>query len=79
MVLSPSDYSLPKQGESMDPTQPVDFLSRVAGLLVVLSVLAFAWNFAKNRGASFIDRTAGSLTGGLVSSSGDSAGPWEGV
>jgi len=78
MVLEPSDYEIPSPGESMDPTSPVDFVSRLAGLVVVLSAVVFAYRLAKNRGASLMDRVAGSLTGGLVSSSGDS-GPWDGV
>jgi hypothetical protein len=62
----------------MNPTNPVDFVSRFTGLVVVLSVLAFAWQFAKGRGASFINNTAGSLTGGILSTDDDS-GPWDGV
>ena len=80
MVLKPSDYEVPQPGERMNPMDGIPFLSRVAGILVVFSVLAFAWQFAQNRGASLIDRFAGSLTGGLLSSSGESGGgPWEGV
>lgn len=81
MVLSPSDYSLPEPGEQMDPTKPTGFASRFAGMVVVLSVVAFAWQIAKNRGASFLNDTVGNLTGGLVSSDGSGGGddPWEGV
>ena len=78
MVLSPSDYNLPEPGERMDPTSPMDFGSRILGMIVALSVVWYAWQFARNRGASFIDSTLGSLTGGILSSEGD-AGPWEGV
>jgi hypothetical protein len=70
-MLKKSDYSLPKMGETIDPTEPTDLASRFAGMTVVLSVVYFAWQLAKNRGAPFIDDTAGSLTGGLLSSSGD--------
>lgn len=79
MVLSPSDYSVPEPGETMDPTKPKDFLSRFTGMVVVLSVVAFAWSIAKNRGATWLDETAGNLTGGLVSSSGSSNSAWDGV
>lgn len=80
MVLKPSDYSLPKPGERMDPTNPMDFVSRFAGLVVVLSVVAFGWQMAKNRGVSFINDTAGSLTGGLISTDGSGGNdPWDGV
>lgn len=80
MVLKPSDYSLPKPGETMNPMNPTNFLTRLIGMIAVLSVVAFAWEFAQNRGVSFIDRTAGSLTGGLLSSTGESGGgPWDGV
>ena len=74
MVLSPSDYKVPKPGETMDPTDPRDFLSRWAGLAVVFTAIVFAWRYASNRGAPFIDRTLGSLTGGAASYSGTSGG-----
>ena len=76
MVLQPSDYSLPEPGERMNPMDGVPFLSRVAGMVAVLSVVAFAWRMADNRGAPFIDRTLGSLTGGLLSTH-ETGGPWE--
>lgn len=78
MVLKPSDYQIPSPGETMDPTSPVDFLSRLAGLMFVLSAVVFVYRLAKNRGAPLMDRVFGSATGGLLSSS-DSSGPWEGV
>jgi len=74
MVLNPSDYSLPKPGESIvEPSDPTGSATRVVGLIVVLAFLAWAWAFAQNRGVSFINRFAGSV--GLQSSGG---GSWEG-
>lgn len=75
MVLSKSDYSVPKPGETMDPTDPTGFVSRLAGLVVVLSVIAFAFNFATNRGVSFINKYAGRVG---LSSSGQENSPWGG-
>ena len=80
MVLKASDYSLPEPGERMNPMDGVPFISRVTGLVIVMSVLVFAWNLANNRGASLIDNFLGSLTGGLLSSDPDSGdGMWDGV
>jgi hypothetical protein len=80
MVLDRSDYSLPEMGETMNPMEPTSFVSRLAGLTVVFSAVYFAWRLAKNRGAPLIDQTAGSLTGGLLSSSGDGGDDmWDGV
>jgi len=52
MVLSKSDYSLPSQGETMDPTEPSEFIPRVAGLAVVLTVVAYVWQLASGPGVS---------------------------
>lgn len=64
----------------MDPTETGDFLSRVAGLAIVLSVLAYVYRLSTNRGADVIDNFAGRISGGLLSSSGSGGGSiWEGV
>lgn len=75
MVLKPSDYSLPEPGESLNPTSPVDFVSRWAGMVVALSAVAFAVQLARGKGSSILNNLFGSVTGGLVSTGGDD-GPW---
>jgi hypothetical protein len=79
MVLKPSDYSLPEMGESYDPTDPAGFLSRLGGMVFALAVVAFAFGVARNKVAPLMDQAFSSLTGGLVSSSSDSGGPWDQV
>lgn len=39
----------------MDPTSPKSFFSRLAGLVLVLGVLLFAFSFARNRVAPTIN------------------------
>lgn len=74
MVLKPSDYSVPKPGETMDPTSPMDFLTRWGGLVVVFTALVFAWRYAQNRAAPRVDQILGGLTGGAASYSGSTGG-----
>jgi len=66
-------------GESIDPTSPIDFISRLAGMAVVLSAVVFVLRLSQSRGAPLMDSVFSSLTGGLVSSSSDSGGVWEDV
>jgi len=77
MVLKPSDYSLPEMGESIDPTSPVSFVTRIAGMAFALSVVVFAFGVGRNTLVPLMNNIASSLTGGLISSSGGSGGPWE--
>lgn len=79
MVLKPSDYSIPEPGENLDPTSPVDFLSRFAGMAFVVGVLVFALGVGRNKVAPMMNEAFSSLTGGIVSSSDSGGGPWEGV
>jgi hypothetical protein len=79
MVLKPSDYSVPEMGEELDPTSPVDFLSRFAGMAFAIGVVVFAVGVARNKVAPIMNSAFSSLTGGLVSSSDSSGGPWDGV
>jgi len=79
MVLKPSDYSIPEPGENLDPTDPVGFLSRFSGMVLALGVVVFALGVARNKIAPLMDEAFSSVTGGLVSSSESSGGPWDGV
>jgi len=79
MVLKPSDYSIPEMGENLDPTSPVDFLTRFLGMAFALGVVVFAVGLARNKIAPLMDSAFSSVTGGLVSSSESSGGPWDGV
>jgi len=79
MVLKPSDYSIPEPGENLDPTDPVGFLSRFAGMALALGVVVFALGVARSKVAPLMDEAFSSVTGGLVSSSESSGGPWDGV
>lgn len=73
MVLSQSDFSIPEPGESIDPTSPKDSGMRIAGMVVVFSIVIFAFRFAQNRGVGFLNGLADNVG---LSSSGGSA--WEG-
>lgn len=56
MVLDASDYDVPGVG-SMDPTD-TDTYSRMAGLVVGVTLAAFALQFALNRGVPFVNSFA---------------------
>lgn len=77
MVLKPSDYALPEMGENLDPSSPVNFLSRFAGMAVALGALVFALGVARSTVAPAMDSVFSSLTGGIVSSGGSNGGVWE--
>lgn len=75
MVLSPSDYDLPEPGERVvSASDPVGSMTRVIGMVLSLGVVYFAWQYAKNRVAPFMDKQLGALTGGAASYSGESGG-----
>jgi hypothetical protein len=74
-MLAPSDYDLPEPGENViDHRDPLGSATRAVGMVVSLGVVYFAWQYAKNRVAPFLDRQLGSLTGGAASYSGTSGG-----
>lgn len=75
MVLKPSDYQLPSPGTKIDPTNPTSAASKLAGMTVALTGVLFAYQFAKNRGVSFIDKYAGRVG---LSTSGQENSPWGG-
>lgn len=79
MVLKPSDYSIPEPGENLDPTDPVGFLSRFAGMAFAIGVVVFAVGVARTKISPLMNEAFGSITGGLVSSDEGSNGPWDGV
>lgn len=59
----------------MDPTDPTGFAARVIGLIVAITAVLFAYNFASNRGVRFVNRYA-SKAG--LSTSGQESDPWGG-
>jgi hypothetical protein len=77
MVLKPSDYSLPEMGESLNPTSPVDFLTRFLGMAFAVSVVLFAVGVGRNTIVPTMNSVFSSLTGGIISSNDSTGGPWE--
>lgn len=75
MVLKPSDYSLPEPGESLDPTSPTDFITRLAGMAFSIGAVVFVYRLASGKVAGTMNDVFGSVSGGVLSS-GDSGGPW---
>jgi len=77
MVLKPSDYDLPEMGESLDPTSPIDFLTRFLGMSFAISVVLFAVGVGRSTIVPTMNSVFSSLTGGIISSNNSSGGPWE--
>lgn len=68
MVLRPSDYSIPSPGNQYDPTS-VGTYKRLAGFVVVATLLLYAWRLATNRVFPTFDSLMGRV--GMSTSGGE--------
>jgi len=69
MVLDASDYQIPRPGETWNPMNVRDFVTRAAGAIFVFTLLLYLFNFASNRGLPLMDSLMSNV--GLSSSGGD--------
>lgn len=68
MVLNKSDYNPRNLIEGgFDPTSPVDSAALLAGSVIVLSFVLWAFNLADSKGSNLVNNLMGRLTGGVAS------------
>lgn len=67
MVLDRGDYNVRNLwAGNWDPTRPVNFVTKLAGALVVLTVLIWTFRWSSNQGVPLMNRLTTFLTGGRV-------------